>query len=455
MEDERQIIEGYMERARRAFDEVADWDQTQTDEAVRVIGKAIFDNADELAAMAAEETAMGIAEDKAAKNRNKARIIWNDLKDKNSVGIVDRDEKTGIVTMAKPMGIVAAITPATNPIVTPMSNAMFAVKGRNAIIISPHHRAVNCSGKAVEYINKALSDIGAPEHLVQILTQHSRENTRLLMASADVVISTGGAGMVKAAYSSGRPALGVGAGNVQCIVDDDADLKKAVPLIVTGRTFDNGILCSAEQSIIINKSRYEELRGLLLANNTYIVENPDEREGLRKALFPDGAMNPGLIGQSTGKVAAAANIDIPADTRMIAVLADKCGKEDLFAREKMFPVVAIFLCGNFKGAVEIAAANLETEGAGHSVSIHSNDTANIEYAALRLPVSRIVVNQCSATATGGSFRNGLAPTNTLGCGSWGGNSISENLTYKHLLNYSRVAYYLDEKPIPDDNEIWG
>jgi succinate-semialdehyde dehydrogenase len=452
--DSSAYINGYIERARKAQKEFETFSQEQVDRIVMAIGKTVYDNAEYLAELAVEETGMGVVADKAVKNKAKAGMIWNNLKGKKSRGIIERDEKTGITKIAKPVGVVAAITPVTNPIVTPMGNAMFALKGGNAIIITPHHKAVRCSGRTVELINAELDKLGAPKHLIQIIDQQSRENTRNLIASADVVIATGGMGMVKAAYSSGRPALGVGAGNVQCIVDEDADIKTAAPQIITGRAFDNGILCSAEQSIILPESRYEEMLEEFEKNGGFVIKKPSDKEAVRKALFVDGAMNRHATGQSVQTIAKLAGLSVPEGTKVIIVEADGTGKEDLIAKEKMCPVLAAFKYKTFEEAVEIARINLENEGKGHSVSIHSNNKEHIEYAGRELSVSRFVINQVCALAAGGSYYNGLAPTNTLGCGSWGNNSISENLDYKHLINVSRIAYYMKDNRVPGDEELW-
>ena len=255
----QKYIDGYIERARKAQEEFEKMSQEQVDLAVKTIGKVVYDNAEYLAKLAVEETGMGNVPDKIAKNKQKAGIVWNNLRDKKSRGILDTDPETGITRIAKPIGVAAAITPCTNPIVTPMSNAMFALKCGNAIIITPHHKAVRCSTKTVDMINAELSKLGYPANLIQIVDEHSRENTRNLIASADIVIATGGAGMVTAAYSSGKPALGVGAGNVQCIIDEGYDCKVAVPKIVAGRSYDYGIICSGEQSVICHEDDYDSV----------------------------------------------------------------------------------------------------------------------------------------------------------------------------------------------------
>lgn len=453
--DSRAYIEGYIERARIAQKEYEKFSQEQIDEIVMAAAKVVHDNAEYLAELAVEETGMGVVADKTSKNKGKARIIWNSLKGKKSKGIIERDETTGITKIAKSIGVVAAITPCTNPIVTPMSNAMFALKGGNAIIITPHHKAVRSSGKTVDLINAELAKLGAPKNLVQIIEQQSRENTQNLIASADIVIATGGMGMVKAAYSSGKPALGVGAGNVQCIIDTDADIEAAAPQIIAGRIFDNGIICSGEQSVIMPESKYEEILKVFEKNGAFIIRKTEDKEAIRGAMFTDGAMNRHAVGQSVQTIAKLAKLSIPEGTRVIIVEADGFGEDDILAKEKMCPVLAAFKYKTFQEGVEIARANLEEEGKGHSVSIHSNNRDHIEYAGRELCVSRFVINQTSATSAGGSFFNGLAPTNTLGCGSWGNNSISENLDYKHLINISRIAYYMKDNHVPTDEELWS
>lgn len=452
--ESKDYIDLYINRAKTAQKIYEQYDQKQIDKVVRAVGKVVYDHAEYLAEIAVAETGMGVVKDKIMKNQSKAKMIWNSLKDKKSVGIIERDEENGIVKLAKPVGIVAAITPCTNPIVTPMSNAMFALKGGNAIIITPHHKAIKCSTKTVDLINSELVKLGAPEHLVQILDQQSRENTRNLIESADVVIATGGMGMVKAAYSSGKPALGVGAGNVQCILDEDVDIISAAPQIIAGRIFDNGIICSGEQSIIMPESRYEEMLCEFERNGAFLIRDLKQKEAIREAMFVEGAMNRHAVGQSAQRIANLAKIQIPESTKVIIVEADGNGKEDILAKEKMCPVLAAFKYKTFEEGVDIARANLEEEGKGHSVSIHSNNRVHIEYAGTKLCVSRFVINQTCATSAGGSFYNGLAPTNTLGCGSWGNNSISENLDYKHLINISRIAYYMPQNHVPTDEEIW-
>jgi succinate-semialdehyde dehydrogenase len=449
------IVDLMLVKARKAQVAFEKFNQEEIDAVVKAIAKVVFDNAKILARMAVDETRMGNYEDKLKKKAGKARILWHSLKDKKSVGIIGYDEKSGIALVAKPMGVVGAVTPCTNPVVTPMCNAMFALKGRNAVIIAPHPRAKKCGKYVVDLFNAALEKLGAPDGLIQIIDEPSIELTNELMKKVDVVVATGGMAMVKSAYSSGKPAFGVGVGNVQVIIDDDADIKDAIPKIVTGRAFDNGIICSAEQTVMVPEAKYEQALAEFEKNFCHIIRDDGQRDRIREVLFTGGVANKDVIGQSAATIAKLAGIDIPGNTMVIVVTATGVGPADLLCKEKMCPVLSILTYKDFKEAVAIAQANLNYEGNGHSVTIHSNNKENIEYAACNLSVSRILINQICATSNGGSFFNGLAATTTLGCGSWGNNSISENLDYKHLINISRIAYYKKDSKVPSDLELWG
>lgn len=453
--DNQSVIKSLIDKSKVAQKEFEKFDQQQVDAVVKAIARVVYDNAEELARMGADETRMGVYEDKIKKNRGKSSIIWNHLKTKKTVGIINYDEETGVVEIARPMGVIGVVTPCTNPIVTPMANAMAALKGRNSIIIAPHPRAKNCARYLVNLFNEAIAKHNAPQNLIQVIDEPSVELTNELMKAVDAIVATGGMAMVKAAYSSGKPAYGVGAGNVQCIIDQGVDLKEAIPKIVAGRIFDNGIICSGEQTIIVYEEDYAQVIAEFKANGAYYIDNAEEREKLTKALFIDGIMNKDLVGQSIEKVAKTAGIEIPDGTKLIVVEAEGIGSADLLSKEKMCSVISSYKYKTFEEAVDIAIANLEVEGKGHSIAIHSDNTKNIEYAANIVPVSRVLINQICATMNGGSFYNGFAPTTTLGCGSWGNNSISENLDYKHLINITRIGYYLKDAEVPTQEELWG
>ncbi|MFV0352520.1 MAG: aldehyde dehydrogenase family protein [Oscillospiraceae bacterium] len=441
--------------SRKAQKQFETFSQQQVDEIVRAIGRVVYDNAEPYAKMAAEETRMGVYQDKINKNLGKSRIIYNSLKGVASVGVIRDDKENMIVEVAKPMGVVAAITPCTNPIVTPMCNAMFALKARNSIIIAPHPRAKRCAVTIVDAFNKAIAALGAPENLIMVIPEPSNEITAELMKVCDVTVATGGMGMVKAAYSSGRPAYGVGPGNVQCILDKGIDVAAAVKKAIDGRVFDNGIICSGEQTLIVHKDDYQTAIQAAKEAGAYYTDKPEEVEKIRQTVFPGGIMNRDLVGQSALAVAEKAGIAVPEGTRVIIAKAEGIGEEDLLCEEKMCPVMASFAYDTFEEAIEIANANLDVVGKGHSISLHSQNAENIEYAASHVPVCRVLVNQICSTMNGGSFYNGLTPTTTLGCGSWGNNSISENFGLKHMMNITRIAYHNKDAKVPTDEEIWG
>ncbi len=430
------------------------FDQEKADHAVKIAAKTMFDNAEMLADLAAKETDMGVYEHKVAKIRNKSKGLWQNLKDKKSMGIIHIDEVTNLIEIAKPIGVVAGITPMTNPVVTPMSKIMFALKTRNAIIISPHPKSKNCSSLSVKMINEALKTFGVPEGLIQVIEEPTLEKTQELMRLCDVVVATGGMPMVKSAYSSGKPSFGVGAGNVQVIMDRHGDFEDAAEKIITGRAFDNGIICSGEQSFIYPREYKKEIFAAFEKHGAYIVPE-EERERVVNVLFIDGALNREIVGKSVFLIAEKAGIAIPRTTRVLVVESKGIGREDVICKEKMCPVLASFPYDYFEEAIKIAKTNLAMEGNGHTAGIHSNNQANIITAGTELSVSRLIVNAPCATTAGGSLQNGLPVTNTLGCGSWGNNSISENFTYKHLLNITRIAPLSTRLRVPTDEEIWG
>ena len=448
-------ISALVARSRAAQAQIADYTQEQADAVVKVLAKAVYDNAEPLAKLAVEETRMGVYEDKVQKNKGKARIIWNGLKGKKSVGIIENLEDEGVAIVAKPMGVVGAVTPCTNPVVTPMCNAMFALKGRNSIVVASHPRGRRCVEEIARLYYKELDRMGVPRDVFLYIEEPSVEATNALMRESDVVIATGGMNMVKAAYSSGKPSFGVGAGNVQGIVGEDADIPASVKRMVQSRVFDNGIICSGTQTVIAPRGKYAEIIAEFVRQGAYYTEDPVQADAFRRAAFPGGAFNRDAVGQPASKLAELAGVGVPDGTRLIIVKPEKYGEGELFSQEKMCPLMSSYEYGDWGEAVEIARQNLMVEGAGHSVDLQTCDRANIEYAGLKLPVSRVLVNQICATMNGGAFANSLSPTTTLGCGSWGNNSISENLSYFHLINKSRIVVEKKGWRQPPDDEIWA
>ncbi len=449
-------IQDLVARARAAQAVYEEMSQEEVDAIVKGVGQYVFDNAEPLARMAVDESGIGLYEDKILKNKGKARTIWNNLKDKKSRGVIGEDPDSNLVLVAKPMGVVGAVTPVTNPIVTPMCNGMFALKAGNAVIFAPHPKAQKCTEHLTDEFMKVVKANGGPDDLVQVVRNGSIEKTKELMETVDVVVATGGPAMVKSAYSSGKPSYGVGAGNVPVIIDRDVDMKAAIDKIVFGASFDNGIICSHEQFVFAPEEEYERtLRLFEETGKVWITEDEAQIAALRDLVFPDGHLNKDVVGQSPHEIAAMVGIDVPESARLILLPASGAGADDVLAKEKLCPVIAILPYRSFDEAVAKARANLLVEGAGHSAALHSENDDHIRTAGVDLPVSRLVVNQASSVSAGGSLTNGFAPTTTLGCGSWGGNSISENLDYKHLMNVSRIGNVIADKAVPTDEEIWA
>jgi succinate-semialdehyde dehydrogenase len=448
-------IQELISKSRVALKELEKYSQKQVDALCIAIGKSIQENAEVLAREAIEETKMGSYEHKVIKNFGTGGDMWSYMKGKKSVGIIGEDKEKGLVFVANPKGVIAAVIPTTNPSITPLGNAMIAIKGRNTIINAPHPRARKTSIHTVEIMNAALRKLGAPENIIQIMEDPTIESTQELMSLCDVIIATGGMGLVKAAYSSGKPAFGVGQGNVQHIIADDyEDIDLAVEMTIFGRTLDLGVICAGDQSIIAPKSKESKIVESLRKNGAFYSDDKKVVDKFRATLFPDGKINGKLIGQPVKILAEAAGIDVPADAKVIVLKADDFGSRELLCGEKMFPVIVALMYDNFEQGVAMARDNLLYQGAGHSAAVHTNSREKAEYVGLTLPVSRICVNQPGVAAGGAGLGNYLTSTPSLGCGSWGGNSISENLTYKHLINISRISYPRTTPP-PSREEIWS
>ena len=440
-----------VEKARVAQAVIENYTQEQVDALCKAMAKAIFDNAEPLARMAVDETGMGVYEDKVNKNKGKARVIWSDMKGGKSVGIIRQLPELGLTEVAKPMGVVGAITPTTNPIVTPMCNAMFALKGRNAIIVGPHPRSKKCSTRACELMQEAIVKLGAPADLLQCVAEPTIEISGEIMKQCDVCISTGGAGMVKAVYSSGRPGMGVGPGNCQAIIDEDYDdMAGACSAIVQNRSFDLGIPCIGEQTAHVPAAREEEFKKAMVAAGSYLVEDEETIAKFRELFFPGGKpyMNRKFVGHTVQQVGAMIGLEIPADRIGICLKCQSKGTEDLLNKEILCSITRYRTYETFEDGVDAACHHLlDWEGAGHSSSIWSHNEEHISYAANRVPVGRLHVNQ----PTRGN-NNGLNMTVTVGCGSWGNNSICENLQYYHLMNKTKVTVTLPNKRMPKDTD---
>ena len=437
--------------AQKEFERTAT-DQLTIDKVVRAVGKTIYDNREELARDACEETKYGTVQMKINKILASTPGQWNVMRGKKSVGYIEnlRDEP-GVKVMAKPMGIVGCVMPSTNPIVTIGANGMMAIKCRNACIVAPHPSAKNVSLKTVNMIRKEIEALGAPADLIQVIDpEHcSIQATDEMLRQCDVNIATGGPGMVKAVYSCGRPGFGVGQGNCQEILCDDYDdLDYMAGAIVANRSYDYGVPCVSEQTIHVPAAREGAFLNAMEKAGAFLLEDPDTIQKLREVVFPDGEhINRDVVGRSPQVVGRMIGVEVPEDRRILLCKYTGCAHDDVLSKEILFPLARYVTYTDFKATVAAAVANLEQEGAGHNSCIWTYDEEKIEYAAHMLPVSRFQVNQTPA-----GINNGLPSTPTLGCGTWGNNSISENLEWYHLMNTTRVTVTLPNKRLWKDGD---
>ena len=456
--DNQALVNEMVAKARKALDELEGYSQEQIDHLCEVCCKAFQEHAEELAKEAVEETGLGNVPDKITKNTGSPDGVWYAIKGKPSVGVIGHDPRRHLTFVAHPKGIISCVIPTTNPNITILFNGVYALKGRNVILCAPHPRAKRSTVHTCEIFNEALKKAGAPDNIFQYAEEPNIELTQMMMAASDTVLGTGGPNMVKAAYSSGKPAYGVGPGNSQTIFDPAYDrLPEAVAQTVFGCGFDNGIICACNRSFITPKSISAQVVELMKKEKVYYTDDPDHRDKLRELLFPNGLgpINGKPVGQDVQTIARMAGIEIPADTSIIVVKVDHYGADEPLCREKMVPVAVHIECEDVYDAIRIAKCNLKVEGAGHSSVIHTNNKELIEYAACTLPVSRMLVNCPGVFSANPALANGLCPTATLGCGSWAGCSISENLGYEQMINVSRIAYLYPENEIPNHETIWN
>ena len=395
-----------------------------------------------LAKMAVEETGMGIVEDKVIKNHYAAEYIYNKYKDTKTCGVVEKDDAYGITKVAEPIGVVAAVIPTTNPTSTAIFKALIALKTRNAIIFSPHPRAKLSTIAAAKVVLEAAVKAGAPEGIIRWIDMPSLDMTNLVMRESDIILATGGPGMVKAAYSSGKPAIGVGAGNTPAIIDESADIVLAVNSIIHSKTFDNGMICASEQSVIVDSKLYTKVKKEFKDRGCYFLK-ADEIDKVRKTILINGALNAKIVGQSAYKIAALAGVEVPEKTKILIGEVESVELSEEFAHEKLSPVLAMYKAKNFADALNKADRLIADGGYGHTSSLYVNAITEKEKIAEfgeRMKTCRILVNTPSSHGGIGDLYNfKLNPSLTLGCGSWGGNSVSENVGVKHLLNIKTVA----------------
>ncbi len=431
-------------RVKAAQREFATYSQEQVDKIFRAASLAANNARIPLAQLAVEESGMGIVEDKVIKNHFASEFIYNKYKDEKTCGILEENDEFGTLTIAEPVGIICGIVPTTNPTSTAIFKSLISLKTRNGIIFSPHPRAKNSTNAAAKLVLDAAVAAGAPKDIIGWIDQPSVELSNALMKHEDLnlILATGGPGMVKAAYSSGKPAIGVGAGNVPVVIDETADVKRAVASVLMSKTFDNGVVCASEQAVIVMDEVYDEVKERFASHKGYVLSKA-EADKVRKVLLINGALNADIVGQPAVKIAELAGVKVPADTKVLIGEGLEVTAEDEFAHEKLSPTLGMFRATSFENAVEQAVRMVEIGGIGHTSGLYTNQDVNaerIKYFGDKLKTARILVNIPTTHGGIGDLYNfNVAPSLTLGCGSWGGNSISENVGPKHLINKKTVA----------------
>ena len=440
--DSVESLESAIARVREAQRKFATYTQEQVDAIFKAAAIAANKARIPLAKMAVAETGMGIVEDKVIKNNYAAEHIYNAYRHTKTCGVIEEDKAYGMKKIAEPIGVIAAVIPTTNPTSTAIFKTLLALKTRNAIIISPHPRAKASTAAAARIVLDAAVAAGAPEGIIDWIDVPSLDMTSLLMKEADIILATGGPGMVKAAYSSGKPALGVGAGNTPAIIDDSADIVLAVSSIIHSKTFDNGMICASEQSVIVLDGIYDAVKAEFAARGCYLL-SPTETEKVRKTIIINGALNAKIVGQSAAKIAELAGVKVPVGTKILIGEVTSVELSEEFAHEKLSPVLAMYRAKDISDAFDKAEHLIADGGYGHTSSIYLNvgtEQAKLNEFAARMKTCRILVNTPSSQGGIGDLYNfKLTPSMTLGCGSWGGNSVSENVGVKHLLNIKTVA----------------
>ncbi|BAL24919.1 aldehyde dehydrogenase family protein [Azoarcus sp. KH32C] len=441
-------VSALIERARIAQTAFATWPQARVDEAVAAAAWAILEPGRnrELAELAVRSTGLGRVEDKVRKNHRKTLGLLRDLHGVKTVGVIGDDPERGIVEIARPVGVVAAITPSTNPAVTPANKVINALKGGNAIILAPSPKGATTCSRLLEFIHAELAKVGAPQGLVlQLPGGSGKEALHELMRQADLVVATGSRANVRAAYESGTPALGVGVGNVATIVLPTAGPGAAAARIAQSKTFDNATSCSSENSLILVGDAADGMLAALAAESAVLLD-PQEKAALAAAMFPDGQLAPAAIAQSAARIAQIAGLNRPIfrDARILLVEENGVGPEYAFSGEKLSPVLTVYRVPDLDAAIALVRRIYDYQGKGHSVGVHGATAAEALRLGRELPVARVIQDQIHCYAVGGSFDNGLPFSLSMGCGTWGGNSFSDNLNHRHFLNITRIV-----KPIPE------
>ncbi|QEK12645.1 acetaldehyde dehydrogenase (acetylating) [Crassaminicella thermophila] len=447
-----QEVRDLIRKAKDAQQEFSKFGAEMIDEIVKEVSNAASKAAENLAKMAVEETGFGKWRDKLLKNKLASDKLYEYIKDMKTIGIIREDKEKKIVEIGTPVGVIAALIPSTNPTSTVIYKTLIALKSGNAIIFSPHPNARKCIIKTVEILNKVATEMGAPEGLISCLSTPTIQGTNELMKHDDValILATGGSAMVKAAYSSGTPALGVGPGNVPAYIERSADIRLAIKRILASKTFDNGTICASEQSIVTDRCISDEVKKELVRQGGYFLKGEQLEKVIKIMEKPGGGMNPRIVGKSAQDLANMANIQIPQGVKVLVCEEKGIGKEYPFSKEKLTVLLGFYTVADWKEACETCFELLKNDGLGHTLVIHSNNEKIIREFALRKPVSRLLVNTPSSQGATGLTTN-LAPSLTLGCGAVGGSATSDNVTPMNLINIRRMAYGVDDLEI-DKNE---
>ncbi len=454
------MVAALVERARAAQRIADDYDQARIDDLVAAAGWAIMEPARnrELAELAVADTGIGSVDDKIRKNHRKTLGLLRDLAGAKSVGVISEDAARGLIEIARPVGVVCAITPSTNPAATPANKIINALKGRNAVIVAPSPKGWSTAARLLEHMHAQFDRIGAPRDLVQLLPAPvNKQSTAALMRQCDLVVVTGSGANVRAAYTCGTPAFGVGAGNVAGIVDETADVEAAADRILRSKTFDNATSCSSENSLVVLAAVRDPLLGALAARGAVLLDS-NQKARLQALMWPDGKLSPAVIGQSAARIAERAGLSgLPGTVRILMVdedAQDGFGEAHPFSGEKLSPVLTLYTAHDFDDAKRIVGRIYAFQGAGHSVGLHGTLAERALDLGLHLPVSRVIVNQAHCIATGGSFDNGLPFSLSMGCGTWGKNNFSDNMNYRHYLNITRISRPIAER-VPTEEEVFG
>lgn len=440
-EQEKEYIEALVAKVAAAQKKYAEFTQEQVDHIFRRVALKLSSLRIPLAQMAVEETGMGVVEDKVIKNHFASEYIYNKYKNVKSCGILEEDKANGMIKIAEPVGVIAGVVPTTNPTSTAIFKALITLKTRNGIIFSPHPRAKKCTIEAARIILEEAVKAGAPEDIIGWIEEPSILKTQYLMQSADLILATGGPGMVKSAYSSGTPAIGVGAGNTPALIDESADIQMAVSSILMSKTFDNGMICASEQSVTAVKAVYDEVKAEFIKRGAYVL-NAKEKEKLAGVIMVDGHLNSAIVGQPAYKIAEMAGIKVSEETKALIAECSEVGAVEPFSAEKLSPVLALYKADDFESGAELARSLVSFGGRGHTSVLYTNpmNEDRIKYYGHIMITGRVLIN-CPASqgAIGDVYNFRLEPSLTLGCGSWGGNSVSENVGVKHLMNIKSVA----------------